>query len=63
MRIETDGVYANPVRDANGRIGTLPVEVALLHRSIARHVEVESTLIDSSAKRSQVRRVLLPLSL
>ena len=50
VHIETDGVYANPVRDANGQ-WTLPVEVALfsIDRSPAS-VEVESMLIDSSGQ-------------
>jgi len=50
VHIETDGVYANPVRDANGQ-WTVPVEVALF--SIDKSpvsVEVESTLIDSSGQ-------------
>jgi beta-galactosidase len=50
VHIETDGVFANPVRGADGK-WSIPVEVELYSsdKELAR-VEVESTLIDSSGK-------------
>ena len=50
VHIETDGVYANPVRNPNGQ-WSVPVEVALYSSGKApATVEVESTLIDPSGK-------------
>jgi beta-galactosidase len=50
VHIETDGVYANPVRDAAGQ-WSIPVEVALYNSDrAAAKVEVESTLIDPAGK-------------
>jgi len=50
VHIETDGVYANPVRNSDGK-WTIPVEVALNSGDKApANVEVESTLIDPAGK-------------
>jgi beta-galactosidase len=50
VHIETDGIYANPVRNADGQ-WTIPVEAALYSSDQASaNVEVESTLIDPSGK-------------
>jgi beta-galactosidase len=50
VHIETDGVFANPVRDADGK-WSIPVEVALYSSDqTAVNVEVESTLIDPSGQ-------------
>ena len=50
VHIETDGVFANPVRDTSGR-WSIPVEVTLtnIEKTSAR-VDVESTLIDREDK-------------
>ena len=48
VHIETDGVYANPVRNADGQ-WSIPVEVALASSDKApANVQVQSTLIDPS---------------
>jgi beta-galactosidase len=64
VHIETDGVYANPVRDANGQ-WSIPVEVALSNSGqTAANVEVESTLIDPAGKTvasGQTRATIDPL--
>ena len=50
VHIETDGVYANPVRNPNGQ-WTIPVEVALYSSDkTPANVEVESTLFDPAGK-------------
>lgn len=50
VHIQTDGVYANPVRNPKGK-WSIPVEVALYNSGkTAAAVEVESTLIDPSGK-------------
>jgi beta-galactosidase len=50
VHIQTDGVYANPVRDANGH-WSIPIEVTLESSDEARaDVEVESILLDPSGK-------------
>ena len=50
VHIQTDGVYANPVRNTKGK-WSIPVEVALYNSGkTAAKVEVESTLIDPSGK-------------
>jgi beta-galactosidase len=50
VHIETDGVFANPVRSAGGQ-WSIPVEVSLYSsaKEMAK-VEVESTLIDASGR-------------
>jgi beta-galactosidase len=48
VHIETDGVFANPVRDAAGK-WSIPIEAQLYSSdNIPANVEVESTLIDAS---------------
>jgi len=50
VHIETDGVYANPVRKPNGK-WTIPVEATLYSSdSASANVVVESTLIDPAGK-------------
>ena len=50
VHIATDGIYANPVRNAKGK-WSIPVEVTLNSSDkAAADVEVESTLIDPSGK-------------
>jgi beta-galactosidase len=50
VHIETDGVFANPVRNADGK-WSIPVEATLYSSDkTAAPVEVESTLIDPSGK-------------
>jgi beta-galactosidase len=50
VHIETDGVFANPIRSADGK-WTVPVEVALNSSDKTPvTVDVESTLIDPSGK-------------
>jgi beta-galactosidase len=50
VHIETDGVFANPVRSADGK-WSIPIETTLnsIDKAAAK-VEVESTLIDPSGK-------------
>ncbi|MFZ0233302.1 MAG: beta-galactosidase GalA [Candidatus Acidiferrales bacterium] len=50
VHIETDGIYANPVRNADGA-WSIPVEATLYSMEEApANVEVEATLIDPSGK-------------
>lgn len=50
VHIETDGVYANPVRDGGSR-WSIPVEATLYSSDkLPAKVEVESTLLDPSGK-------------
>jgi beta-galactosidase len=50
VHIETDGVFANPVRNADGH-WSIPIETTLYSSDkAAAPVEVESTLIDPSGK-------------
>ena len=50
VHIETDGIYANPVRTADGQ-WTIPIEATLYSSDqTSANVEVESTLIDPSGK-------------
>jgi len=50
MHIATDGIYANPVRTADGQ-WTIPIEATLYSSDqTSAKVEVESTLIDPSGK-------------
>ena len=50
VHIETDGVYANPVRDADGG-WSIPIEAQLYSSDKSpANVEVESTLIDPAGK-------------
>jgi beta-galactosidase len=50
VHIQTDGLYANPVRDAKGR-WSIPVEATLYSSDKTPvNVEVESTLLDPSGK-------------
>jgi beta-galactosidase len=50
VHIETDGVFANPVRNADGN-WSIPIEATLYSSDkTAAPVEVESTLIDPSGK-------------
>ena len=50
VHIETDGVFANPVRNSDGN-WTIPVETTILNVSEKpADVQVESTLIDASGK-------------
>jgi len=50
VHIETDGVFANPVRDSDGK-WSIPIEVSLFSsdKTVAA-VQVESTLVDPSGK-------------
>jgi beta-galactosidase len=50
VHMETDGIYANPVRTADGQ-WTIPIEATLYSSDkTSANVEVESTLIDPSGK-------------
>jgi len=50
VHIKTDGIYANPVRNADGQ-WTIPVETTLESSDeTSANVEVDSTLIDPSGK-------------
>jgi len=50
VHIATDGIYANPIREAQGK-WSIPVEITLNSSDhAAANVEVESTLIDPSGK-------------
>ena len=50
VHIETDGIYANPVRNADGQ-WTIPIEATLESSDeMSANVQVESTLIDPSGK-------------
>jgi beta-galactosidase len=65
VHLETDGVFANPVRDANGK-WSIPIEATLYSSDrTAAQVEVESTLIDPSGKevtRGQTQINVQPLN-
>jgi beta-galactosidase len=50
VHIETDGIFANPVRNADGK-WSIPIEATLYNSDkTAAKVEVESTLIDPAGK-------------
>jgi len=63
VHIATDGVFANPVKQADGR-WTIPVEVTLGNSGTnSAEVEVESTLLDPTGKpvgRAQAKQNIAP---
>jgi len=62
--VETDGVFANPIRKANGK-WTVPIEATLYSSDkVPANVDVESTLIDPAGKKvvsGQIRIAVAPL--
>jgi len=64
VHLETDGVFANPVKNAKGR-WTIPVEAALYSSDKTNAtVDVESTLLDPAGKviaRAKARATIEPL--
>jgi len=63
IHIETDGVFANPVRQPDGR-WTIPAEVTLANSGTnTAEVEIESTVLDAGGKevsRAQTKQTIAP---